>query len=317
MTVMFGHAAKGPSRSPLLVALSPGIALPLACALFVAIFLLRFLTDNAADAVEVLYVLPVGLMAASLGTFAGIGSGLGGLALIAFWAVLTHPLLDPLGWVARAAALLLLGGLLGATADSLRSNQRRFEATLDSMLDPFMVLEPVVDLDGRLVDVRPVYANATARAGGDGERSRILIHPVTGVGGRVSAALVDGFRLTYESRHPLVLNGFEVAPAGPGRSRLYDVRAFCVDDMLACTWRDVTDQRELQKAMLARREAGEINDSIVQRLAVAKWMLEAGDTDKGLAMVGDTMEVAQRLVTQLLGADISSGALLPAASSKS
>lgn len=310
MTRMIGRRY---SKRPSVVGmtLSPRVAIPLAVALFAAVSVARFADSDPNDAISVLYVLPVGLVAASLGAVPGVIAGVAGMALLGSWAAMVHPQLHLLGWLSRAMALLPLGGLLGSTADRLRRSQGRFSATLESMLDPFVVLEPVVDLAGRLVDVQPVYANAAARAGGDATRL-----PLLRGGGDASATVMAGLRRTFETHEPFVLDGLET-PAkrsgGGSRPRTYDVRAFWADDMLACTWRDVTDRTELQTALSARREAGDINDSIVQRLAVAKWMLESGKTAKGLVMVGETMEVAQRLVTELLDGDVSSGLLIPPA----
>lgn len=59
---------------------------------------------------------------------------------------------------------------------------------------------------------------------------------------------------------------------------------------------------ELAEAKAREREAAEINDSIVQGLAVAKWSLELGDTDRALELVSSTMTTAQAHVTELLAA---------------
>jgi energy-coupling factor transporter transmembrane protein EcfT len=59
-------------------------------------------------------------------------------------------------------------------------------------------------------------------------------------------------------------------------------------------------QRDLFEARLREREAAEINDSIVQRLAVAKWTMESGHTDEGLTMLADTIATSESLVGALL-----------------
>lgn len=50
-----------------------------------------------------------------------------------------------------------------------------------------------------------------------------------------------------------------------------------------------------------QREAAEINDTIVQNLAVAKWKLEAGDVDGGIEVLDETMQASEGLVAKLLG----------------
>jgi hypothetical protein len=65
--------------------------------------------------------------------------------------------------------------------------------------------------------------------------------------------------------------------------------------------RDAADtERELWAASLRQREAAEINDAIVQGLAVAKWALESGATERSLEVLTTTMATAQQLVSDLL-----------------
>jgi|GEM_PF-1260979 len=54
---------------------------------------------------------------------------------------------------------------------------------------------------------------------------------------------------------------------------------------------------------LVQRDAAEINDSVVQGLAVAKWLLEAEQVDRALEVLDDTAEKAQTLVSRVLGSD--------------
>lgn len=60
------------------------------------------------------------------------------------------------------------------------------------------------------------------------------------------------------------------------------------------------EQRKLEVAALLHRQAIEINDSIVQRMAAAKWSLEAGQTDAGLHKLAVAMAEAQQLVSGLI-----------------
>ena len=58
----------------------------------------------------------------------------------------------------------------------------------------------------------------------------------------------------------------------------------------------------LQAAEGRRRDAAEVNDSVVQRLAVAKWRAEAAGADDAAELIGEAMEVTQDLVASLLAA---------------
>lgn len=65
----------------------------------------------------------------------------------------------------------------------------------------------------------------------------------------------------------------------------------------------VAQERERRMAAVSalQREAAEVNDSVVQGLAVAKWLLESDEVERGLAAVTETMVTAQALVSQMLG----------------
>lgn len=60
-------------------------------------------------------------------------------------------------------------------------------------------------------------------------------------------------------------------------------------------------ERRMAAVSALQREAAEVNDSVVQGLAVAKWLLESDEVERGLAAVTETMLTAQALVSQMLG----------------
>ena len=71
--------------------------------------------------------------------------------------------------------------------------------------------------------------------------------------------------------------------------------------------RDVTERRAAQETALKLRDAQarqqqalELNDTIVQGLAVAKMALESGHTEKGLEAVTETLKRVKSLVADLL-----------------
>jgi hypothetical protein len=65
--------------------------------------------------------------------------------------------------------------------------------------------------------------------------------------------------------------------------------------------RDAEARRQrLEAAALLHREAIEINDSLVQGMAAAKWSLEAGQTDVGIRTLETTINQAQDLVSGLI-----------------
>ncbi len=67
---------------------------------------------------------------------------------------------------------------------------------------------------------------------------------------------------------------------------------------------------ELERRELNERHAVEINDNIIQGLALAKYKLEAGEGQASADQVSDTLREAQRLVSNLLGdAEVQAGQL--------
>lgn len=102
--------------------------LAVAGVLFVAVFTLRLTVGNPTDAVNLLYVLPVALVALAFGRNAGIAAGLAGVALVTGWALLTSADLSVLGWTSRVVPLLLLGYLVGDASDRLEEADRRDRA---------------------------------------------------------------------------------------------------------------------------------------------------------------------------------------------
>jgi hypothetical protein len=60
------------------------------------------------------------------------------------------------------------------------------------------------------------------------------------------------------------------------------------------------ERRLLEAAALLHREAIEINDSLVQGMAAARWSLEAGHVDAGVRALDDTIVQAHELVSDLI-----------------
>jgi hypothetical protein len=60
------------------------------------------------------------------------------------------------------------------------------------------------------------------------------------------------------------------------------------------------ERRKLESGALLYREAIEINDSLVQGMAAARWALEAGRTEDGLKTLEQTIGQAQDLVSDLI-----------------
>lgn len=110
----------------------------------------------------------------------------------------------------------------------------------------------------------------------------------------------------------------EVVNVSISVSPLHNARGDIVE--AAVIARDVTQQRRLEeriaterKAHLdaARKQALELNDEVVQGLAVAKMALETGRHEQGLEAVTSTLERAKGIVTNLLDRHMEGRPLLP------
>lgn len=58
-------------------------------------------------------------------------------------------------------------------------------------------------------------------------------------------------------------------------------------------------QQQMERELL-HRQAVEVNDSLIQGMAAAKWAIEAGNHDLGLRTLEETIEAGQRMVSQLI-----------------
>lgn len=162
----------------------PRAALAVAGLLFTAVLALRFAVEDPVEAVSMLYVLPVSLIALAFGRRAGLAAGIVALGLVAFWVLVVGADLSVVGWVARLVPLVVLGWLLGDAADRLEAAE--------------------------------------------------------------------------------------------------------------------THRAALEAAAQRHRDATEVNDTLIQGMAAAKWALEAGRTEAGLRTLEDTLNLGHQLVSELL-----------------
>ena len=96
----------------------PGVAIAVIATSAVTVLGLQFLDTRAADAIALLYVLPIGLAAVSFGVRGGLAAAAAAYVAFGLFAVWSRA--DDVGvggWLTRAAAMFLLGGLLGRASD--------------------------------------------------------------------------------------------------------------------------------------------------------------------------------------------------------
>lgn len=119
----------------------------------------------------------------------------------------------------------------------------RIRATLDSLLDPHILLRAIRDASGKITDF--VYADANEAACRYNRlpraqllgRSLLELFPA-----HITTGLLDLYRRAIESGRPLALDDYPYPHDIFGEQRYYDIRAVKVGEELSYTWRDVTER---------------------------------------------------------------------------
>lgn len=172
---------------------------------------------------------------------------LGALALTGAFAV----------WLARAREHLL---------QTTRHQRDRLRATLDSLLDPHVVLRAVRDASGHITDFLFVEANDAActynrlpRAQYVGRRLLDLLPAHTATG------LLALYRRVVETGQPLALDDYRYPHDIFEEPRYYDIRAVGLGDELSYTWRDVTDRHRTAEDLAIRARTDELTKLLNRR----------------------------------------------------
>lgn len=153
------------------------------------------------------------------------------------------PLRDAGGAVTGAVGAFIDITDLRATERALRTEQERFRASIDGLLDGFMLLVPVPATDGGVADFRVEYANRTAIE---------LLGPSASVEGGLLGEIWASAELPsilHTCRDALATEGKleqSIIVPGPEPStvaRAFDVRASRAGDRVAVSWHDVTSHK--------------------------------------------------------------------------
>lgn len=120
----------GPASGPWFRA-HPAAAAAVISASSVGVLALQLLDQRASDAIALLYVLPIGLAAVTFGMVGGLAAAAAAYLAFGLFAVLASAgHVGPDGWIGRAAAMFLLGGLLGRAHDETEQANRLALANL-------------------------------------------------------------------------------------------------------------------------------------------------------------------------------------------
>lgn len=170
------------------------------------------------------------------------------------------------------------------TQQLLQAEQQRLSTTLDSLLDPHLLLGPVRDEAGAIVDLRILRGNPAAAA-----YNRMSMEDFTGATmrqfwpGHFRNGLFDRFVQVLTSGEPLILDDF----CYDQHERLHctrylDMRVVKVGEELSVTWRDVTERIILEQA-LQQRAATDSLTTLLNREEMFTQMerVLAGDRRRG------------------------------------
>jgi diguanylate cyclase (GGDEF)-like protein/PAS domain S-box-containing protein len=151
---------------------------------------------------------------------------------------------DSYVWILiNAEPLPLPTGDLGVVASftditsQMTKASQRLRATVDSMLDPHILLKAVRDESGLLLDVQVAEANDAALASLDCDHDKAVGAVLDDLLPEVASPLVyQWVTETFETGRPLALDEVPLADSW------VDVRAVLVGEFLSFTWRNVTER---------------------------------------------------------------------------
>ena len=166
--------------------------------------------------------------------------------------------------VGLLTVILAVGRIRGVTA--LAAERNLVRGTLDSLLDPHVLLRAVRDPQGRIADFIFADANEAACRYNRLPREKLLGHRLLDLlPAHAGTGMLDLYRRTIESGRPLVLDDYLYPHDLLEEPRYYDIRAVKVGDALSYTWRDVTERHRQGEQLAARARTDELTNLLNRR----------------------------------------------------
>ena len=143
---------------------------------------------------------------------------------------------------------------LRLTQAAWEAERRRLNATLESLFDPHVLLQPVRNETGRIDDFIFLDGNPAACGWVGLDRDHLKgshllqVYPAAETSGllKILADIAD-------TGHPATVDAFQF-PLGTTVPRWIDIRAVRDDQRISFTWRDVTDRDAVSKKLAASEE---------------------------------------------------------------
>lgn len=171
-----------------------------------------------------------------------------------WFSIAMHPMFDASG--------AIVGRIGGAhdiqrevqARDSAEAERRRLNATLETLFDPHVVVRPVRDDTGLIVDFIFDDANPAACGWIGIDRDTIKGSPLLQVYPSVeTSGLLKILADTADTGRPAMVDAFAF-PLGAAGHRWIDIRAVRIDERVSFTWRDVTDHNAVTRKLVASEE---------------------------------------------------------------
>ena len=215
----------------------------IAILLFGGFYVLQAKDVNPADALEVLYVVPIALLAVRFGLLGGLAGALLGVTLIGTYDYTTEVWdVSALGNACWIIAFLLLGTLLGSFVDQ----RRRLEAEVARYFESSLDIMATIDASGRFTRVNPA-CERTLGYSAEAMRMRATIefvHPDDREATAAEhAALENGSHETVAFR-----NRFRAAD-GSYRWLEWSAASSPTGDVIHAVARDITVQHEAEQQL--------------------------------------------------------------------
>lgn len=176
-------------------------------------------------------------------------------------------------FLTRFGAILMVGVLAIILARNrlrqvvgLENEQQRLRATLDSLLDPHILLRAIRDARNKITDFLVADANDAACRYNRLPREGFVGHRLLEIlPAHVATGLLALYCRAIESGEPLVLDDYLYPHDILAESRYYDIRGVKVGDALSFTWRDVTERHHAAKDLEHRARTDELTKLLNRR----------------------------------------------------
>jgi diguanylate cyclase (GGDEF)-like protein/PAS domain S-box-containing protein len=138
--------------------------------------------------------------------------------------------------------------------DVLAAERLRLRATLEGMLDPLAIIEPVRDDERHVVDFTCLDVNPAACNWFTMDRDRLVGTRLCGTFPELdSSGLLRSLAALADTGSPLLLDDFPFMLRGVGLRRL-DIRGIRGHDWISLVWRDVTERHQAAERLAASEE---------------------------------------------------------------